>query len=817
MTLDIMDGELWQWDTGREVEAAGCEQVHFAKSTAGTCYTVEVAGDKAKIPDELLQAAGRVYAWAYITDEAYGGRTRIEALWDVKRRAKPAEYVYEPSDQRTIKDAETARDEAKAAQEAAEAARDRAVAAEVKGARATTLAPGSDATAAMEGNVLVVGVPKGDALRYSDLTADQIAELKKPATDAAAEIGKTNEEYKAMLTEQAKAFGDAQRARAESYTDAERARDKAYTKAETDRDAAYNEAEGKRQAAEGVRSENEGGRKTAETGRDTAEKARVEAEAKRERGWTDLKAEAEKSMGDAVERADAANKAATKAIADVKATEAKLYPVAENVLKGTAKDTFIHVDDAFPSSLLGIEIEGATEQVTTAGKNLLDYFKLSKLSSSIYVIENENLKVLAIDGRAWSTVPTLMTLKAGTYCASGAYFEIRNASDNSDIFIGKGKFTLNKDTEVKVKVGTNLSSYPGVVKAQIEMGNMATAYEPYTGGKPSPSPDFPQEIKVVENPTIKILGRNLMSVGVDELGNSANNFYMSPQIDRLTLSFYAENDWWTGNPSGPRIFIHEYYPSNGTYSAQAVGVLEFSKEIGKRVKATIPFKSKLTDKYEGYICSRGYFDGVYKNCHDFMISFGDANETYSDYVSAESALILPSEHPYLAKLPDGKADEIRVDKDGNVELVARVARVLPSEQKIVFVPGDEHSASYISFNFVNDSASKLSVMSNAYETIIWTAKSGYIYCPQVSNVMIRDNRFTSEEQAKKLLDGVVVYIAVEPMRYPLGKIEMPKAQDSIVNVWTDAEITPKTGIEYTRDVNIVVANLEAAIASITEG
>ena len=112
--LQVLDGELWQWDTGREVEVVGCEQVHFAKSTTGTCYTVAVADSKAKIPDELLQAAGRVYAWAYITDEAYGGRTRIEALWDVKRRAKPAEYIYEPSDQRTIKDAETARDEAKA-------------------------------------------------------------------------------------------------------------------------------------------------------------------------------------------------------------------------------------------------------------------------------------------------------------------------------------------------------------------------------------------------------------------------------------------------------------------------------------------------------------------------------------------------------------------------------------------------------------------------------------------------------------------------------------------------------------------------------
>lgn len=46
---------------------------------------------------------------------------------------------------------------------------------------------------------------------------------------------------------------------------------------------------------------------------------------------------------------------------------------------------------------------------------------------------------------------------------------------------------------------------------------------------------------------------------------------------------------------------------------------------------------------------------------------------------------------------------------------------------------------------------------------------------------------------------------------------MPKTQDSIVNVWTDAEVTPSTGISYVRDVNIVVANLEAAIASVTEG
>ena len=260
--LQVLDGELWQWDTGRKVEVVGCEQVHFAKSTTGTCYTVEVADNKAKIPDELLQAAGRVYAWAYIADEAYGGRTRIEALWDVKRRAKPAEYIYEPSDQRTIKDAETARDEAKAAQEAAEAARDRAVAAEVKGARATTLASGSEATATMEGNVLVVGVPKGDALRYSDLTAEQIAELKKPATDAAAGVNKVNDEFKQLKA----SVETAEKGRADS------------------------ESERKRTESE---------RKTSETERKEAETGRKTAEQKREKDSTKALADAQAALKDA--------------------------------------------------------------------------------------------------------------------------------------------------------------------------------------------------------------------------------------------------------------------------------------------------------------------------------------------------------------------------------------------------------------------------------------------------------------------------------------------------------------------------------------
>ena len=45
----------------------------------------------------------------------------------------------------------------------------------------------------------------------------------------------------------------------------------------------------------------------------------------------------------------------------------------------------------------------------------------------------------------------------------------------------------------------NKTYYP-----QIEKGSEFTSYEPYVGGQPSPSPDYPQEINSVVNPIVKL-------------------------------------------------------------------------------------------------------------------------------------------------------------------------------------------------------------------------------------------------------------------------------------------------------------------------
>ena len=42
---------------------------------------------------------------------------------------------------------------------------------------------------------------------------------------------------------------------------------------------------------------------------------------------------------------------------------------------------------------------------------------------------------------------------------------------------------------------------------QLEYGSSVTAYEPYTGGQPSPSPDYPQSIELADQPiTVTIKG-----------------------------------------------------------------------------------------------------------------------------------------------------------------------------------------------------------------------------------------------------------------------------------------------------------------------
>lgn len=101
MTITIADGRgaLWQWDTGRRLRVgSGVEQIHYQNRALGSSVDVDVGTDgTAVIPDELLQDCHTLTAYAYVTDDA-GGYTKVQQDFAVYKRAKPADYVYTPTE-----------------------------------------------------------------------------------------------------------------------------------------------------------------------------------------------------------------------------------------------------------------------------------------------------------------------------------------------------------------------------------------------------------------------------------------------------------------------------------------------------------------------------------------------------------------------------------------------------------------------------------------------------------------------------------------------------------------------------------------------
>lgn len=96
--------ELYQWDTGRYISTPeNIDKIHFSNMPYGTSFVIEVNDNRALIPDELLQTCGILYCWAMIgtQDSEY---TKYQQTFEVIKRAKPSDYVFTPTDQKTLDD-----------------------------------------------------------------------------------------------------------------------------------------------------------------------------------------------------------------------------------------------------------------------------------------------------------------------------------------------------------------------------------------------------------------------------------------------------------------------------------------------------------------------------------------------------------------------------------------------------------------------------------------------------------------------------------------------------------------------------------------
>lgn len=183
-------------------------------------------------------------------------------------------------------------------------------------------------------------------------------------------------------------------------------------------------------------------------------------------------------------------------------------------------DPPLTLKDCIGEPFNGLVLYGKSTQVTTTGAQLLDLSDLigkteTKNGATYKINEDQSISVSGTPTEYTSFYLKAMSLKAGSY-----YF-LSNPDDykvfvqliGAKVNMNNG-FTLDEDADgigvyvVFNVVSNNTKSFNLTFTSMLNAGDTALPWEPYTGGKPSPSPDYPQEIQSAKGEVV-VHGKNL--------------------------------------------------------------------------------------------------------------------------------------------------------------------------------------------------------------------------------------------------------------------------------------------------------------------
>lgn len=353
----------------------------------------------------------------------------------------------------------------------------------------------------------------------------------------------------------------------------------------------------------------------------------------------------------------------------------------------TITDGYAQLTDTATKRLNSLVIKGNTVQNSTKGYQLFDFSRIKSKTENGVTLTNNNdgsftiagtssngfdgeyqiyndearqiLKVGAIKINTTKTIPYfyfriddkdnkgLLELAATSYGLS--YGEITEDILNNAYKVRFGFYTGNT-TNV-----SNTTVYPMVYQ------DGDGTFEPYTGGKPSPNPDYPQEVKGVNKIEGKVVGKNLVSDtenGYIQIDGTVTPYIDPTQNEQVTKNFIKLN------PKQKYLTYSYKATVTNNYLWLGIGVYDekynFIKRLGGDVSNTSTGSLKSSGTYEipsnaKYIkvSYRKYNDGI------LQLEYGQTATNYQPYQSQSFNYTLSNP---LYRLSDTVYDYIDLNK-----------------------------------------------------------------------------------------------------------------------------------------------------------
>lgn len=313
--------------------------------------------------------------------------------------------------------------------------------------------------------------------------------------------------------------------------------------------------------------------------------------------------------------------------------------------------TPVEVNDSAEMQLQGLRLYGKSKQVVTTGKNLCSIkscqLSMNIVSSDVIAWTKSSRVYYAFDTQNISGAKAYISIK---YHDAGKKIVGSNGSNivcdgnrKTGWFSGLGAQTggSNIDLTTIEYISVQLGLYTASVVIPSFIDNIMVCdeanlpFEPYTGGKPSPSPEYPQEIENVgENGSIgvEITGKNLFDLSKEYTSTPVVNtftFTLKPSTKyTLSTDFPATANVASIYFSGPSSNINGVWKDRPkTFATDSSGNITVQIRTLKQDNAPAIFNDVL--------------NGVYH----IQLEEGNTATSYEPYKQSTATIPLPNGLP----------------------------------------------------------------------------------------------------------------------------------------------------------------------------